>query len=247
MKRLHIIKAGSTFPDAARRWGDMDAWIVRGLGVDCDDVCVVDAEHGGTLPDPGASCGVIVTGSQAMVTDNLPWSLALEAWIPPVVEAGVPFLGICYGHQLLARALGGGVGFHPGGREMGTVDVRLLPACSGDLLFGSLPTPFKAHVSHAQTVLELPQGAVRLACNAFEPTHAFRFGARAWGVQFHPEFDAEIMKCHIEKRAGELTKAGLSVPDLVRGVEDAPVAALLLGRFACLAACNVRSAGSRMG
>jgi GMP synthase (glutamine-hydrolysing) len=155
--------------------------------------------------------------------------MAMADWIPSLIEANIPFLGICYGHQLLAHALGGRVGFHPGGKEVGTVDVHLLPESLTDPLFGSLPSPF-------QTVLSLPKGAVRLAWNSFEPNHAFRIGSCAWGVQFHPEYDKNIMESYVVEQAKELEAAGRDVAELLRTIRDTPVAVSILSRFALLSA-----------
>jgi len=191
----------------------------------------VDVAAGSPLPDAKACSGVVVTGSHAMVTDNLPWSEATAAWIPSLIAAEVPFLGICYGHQLLAQAMGGRVGFHPGGEEIGTVDIHLLPNSRTDPLFCSLPSPFKAHTTHSQTVLSLPQGAVCLASNSFEPHHAFRLGSCAWGVQFHPEYDRKIMESYVVEQTEELEAAGQDVPELLRTIADTPEAATILRRF----------------
>jgi len=166
-----------------------------------------------------------------MVTDNLPWSARVAEWIPTLMELNVPFLGICYGHQLLAHALGGEVGFHPKGTEVGTVDIHLLTSYSNDPLFKSLPSTFPAHVTHAQTVLTLPQGAVHLATNSFEPNHAFRIGKCAWGVQFHPEYDASIMRSYIVNEAEDLKKEGIDVGPILDSVKETPVAASILRRF----------------
>ena len=68
------------------------------------------------------------------------------------------FWGICYGHQLLAKAAGGEAGYHPRGKEIGTVRVDLVDGHNGDALFQSLPNSFAAHVTHSQTVLQLPGG-----------------------------------------------------------------------------------------
>lgn len=110
MKKLYIIKAGTTYPVIKERFGDFDTWTLQGLGKTEAETRVLDAVSGAALPMAADCAGVIVTGSHSMVTDDLPWSVELEEWIPSVVEAGVPFLGICYGHQLLARAGGGEVG-----------------------------------------------------------------------------------------------------------------------------------------
>ena len=73
-----------------------------------------------------------------------------------------------------------------------------------------------------------------LAGNAHEPHHAYRIGERAWGVQFHPEFSADAMRCYIDTLAPSLSDAGRDVQALRTGVRDTPDAAALLGRFARL-------------
>ncbi|MDO9263927.1 MAG: glutamine amidotransferase, partial [Desulfosalsimonadaceae bacterium] len=183
MKSLYIIKAGTTFPATAKQFGDFDVWTAAALGPVGVETRIVDAEHGAALPAAEDCAGVVVTGSHAMVTDNLPWSVNMEVWILSLLAARIPFFGICYGHQLLARAAGGQVGYHPRGAEAGTVPVHLLSDCADDAVFRSLPQSFPVHVTHEQTVLVLPPGAKRLAANAHEPHHAFRLGDWAWGVQ----------------------------------------------------------------
>ncbi|MBM4094771.1 MAG: glutamine amidotransferase [Planctomycetes bacterium] len=234
MKSMWIIKAGRTFTSVCRAYGDFEQWISGGLGSDVPRIRVFDVARDIDLPTPRDCSGVIVTGSHAMVTDRLPWSLALEDWIPRVVESDVPFLGICYGHQLLASALGGEVAYHPRGREVGTVGIRLSPACADDPLLGGLPQTFDVNVLHAQTVARLPAGAVHLACNNFEQHHAFRVGPRAWGVQFHPEYDDRIMSAYIERMAGQFREEGHDVEKLSAAVRPTPEAARVLTRFADL-------------
>ncbi len=231
MKKLYIIKAGSTFPATGKQFGDFDTWTLGVLGAVKTDTRVIDAEHGGSLPPPADCAGAVVTGSHSMVTEDLPWSTGLEKWISSLMGADVPFLGICYGHQLLARAAGGEVGFHPRGMEIGTVEVRLLPDCADDPLFRSLPRRFAVHTSHSQTVLRLPPQAVRLAAGEHEPNHAFRVGRSAWGIQFHPEYDAAIMRSYIMEQADELVSAGLNAGELLAAVAETPFAAMVPGNF----------------
>lgn len=235
MKPLMIIKIGSTFPQIAAKFGDFDDWTRRGLGLKPGDTRVVDAEAGDPLPPPDHCAGVVVLGSHAMVTDGLPWSLRLERWIPTVVAHGVPVLGICYGHQLLASALGGRVDYHAGGIEIGTVTVHRKPAGDGDALFRGLPERFLAHAAHSQTVIALPDGAVHLAGNAFEPHHGFRIGERAWGVQFHPEYDAAIMAAYVTAMADPMKSAGRDADAIRPAVRETPHAARILRRFGKLA------------
>jgi GMP synthase (glutamine-hydrolysing) len=234
LNRIFIIKTGATFPNTAKQLGDFDAWTLNGLNLNSGEVNVVDVIAGDDLPKAETCRGIVITGSHAMVTDCLPWSKAIAAWIPSIIKAAVPLLGICYGHQLLAWALGGEVGFHPGGKEIGSVDIHLLPDSIMDPLFCKLPSPFKAHTSHSQTVLSLPQDAVRLASNSFDPNQAFRVGSCAWGVQFHPEYNQKIMESYIFEQTGELETAGLDTSALTRTISDTPVAASILRHFAAI-------------
>lgn len=231
MKKFYLIKTGSTFPATAQCFGDFDRWTASALCSTSLPIEIVDAECGAMLPPAEDCAGVAITGSHAMVTDNLPWSLRLEAWIPHLLEAHVPLLGICYGHQLLARAAGGKVGFHPQGLEVGTVMIDRLPSAEEDPLFRALPASFSAHVTHSQTVLTLPTDAYCLASNDFEPHHAFRLGDCAWGVQFHPEYSTDIMRSYIEAQTDELLSAGQDATGLLRDVKETPVAAEIARRF----------------
>jgi GMP synthase (glutamine-hydrolysing) len=235
MKKLFIIKAGSTFNSMVKPLGDFEEWIKAGLGMTGMPVKVIDAARGDELPLAEACGGVVVTGSHAMVTDDLPWSIGIERWIPDLLDASVPFLGICYGHQLLGRAAGGKVGYHPLGREVGTVTVDLTGEAGNDGLFSGIFRRFPAHATHAQSVLRLPPGAVLLAGNAHEPHHAFRVGRCAWGVQFHPEYTAEIMNGYIEEQRRSLEAAGRDVDAMVAGVEETPDAGKVLTNFATIA------------
>ncbi|MDR1727140.1 MAG: glutamine amidotransferase [Acidobacteriota bacterium] len=236
-KKMFILKAGTTYPSILRRHGDFDDWTRRAMG--SDDLplatAVVDVERGGELPPVEECAGVVVTGSHAMVTENLPWSLRVERWLPALVERRVPVLGVCYGHQLLARALGGEVAYHPGGDEIGTVEVGLAPEAADDPLFGGKPRVFPVHVAHSQTVTRLPPGAVRLAANRFEPTHAFRMGRCAWGVQFHPEYDEAVMRAYIEVESAASEERKRALGDAVR---ETPVAAAIIRGFASFTAGN---------
>ncbi|MGB5983683.1 MAG: glutamine amidotransferase [Desulfobacterales bacterium] len=232
MKKVLIIKTGDTSPDLAGQCGDFEDWIADGLALDRENIAVADVRRGKRLPAWGRLAGVVVTGSHAMVTDNPAWSRRTQTWLADGVARKVPVLGICYGHQLLASALGGKVGDNPRGMEFGTAAVELNGAGWTDRLLGKLANPLSVQVCHTQSVLELPPGATPLAHSAGDRHQAFRVGDWAWGVQFHPEFSAQAMRFYIREYQQELTRQGLDPAQLLAQTQETPWGARILRRFA---------------
>lgn len=225
-----IIETGQPVA-SMRRHGSFAHWIRVAAGLDRDHTVVVDVEHGGELPSREGFAGVIVTGSAAMVTDRLDWSERTAAWLRDAAQAGLPLLGICYGHQLIAHALGGEVGPNEVGREMGTVRIHLHPQAQDDPLFTGLPALFAAQATHLQSVLRPPAGATVLAHNDHDACHAFRWGEATWGVQFHPEFSAGHMRGYIRARHDALAREQRCGKQLASEVHAAPQARKILRRF----------------
>jgi len=233
MMRVTILKAGTTVPSLISRRGDFDDWFRKGLGLAAADSPVVDATTG-ALPEPGSTQAVVVTGSAAMATDDEPWSLACERWLKILVERDVPVLGVCYGHHLLARAFGGEVGFNPKGDEVGTTPVILNDEGRQDPLFAGLPSELIVQNSHRQSVAVLPDGARLLASNGHDANQAFALGDRAWGVQFHPEFDADIIRSYLEDRSEELQQRGVDTESLHAAARDSDHGERLLRNFVAM-------------
>lgn len=232
MKPVLIIKLGDTLPDLAEQRGDFEAWFMEPLHEASLHTHVVDPRKGTTLPPPTDYAGILLTGSHAMVTDQEEWNRKTAAWLPAVVASSVPLLGVCYGHQLLADAMGGHVDNHPQGIEMGTVEIELEQAAQNDPLMKNLPQTLKVHASHTQSVITLPPDAVLLAANAWEAHHAFAVGDCAWGIQFHPEFDAHIMQTYINAFQDYLESEGQDVGHLLKQVQETPYSRQVLERFA---------------
>ncbi len=234
MKSLVIIKTGQTYPEIKADHGDFEHWFLTGLEHPGLTLSVHNPAAGETLPS--TPDGVVITGSPAMVSDREPWSELTALWLRTMMDQGVPLLGVCYGHQLLAHACGGLVGYRPMGREMGTLAVQLEDAARDDALFAGLEDGFPAHLTHRQSVLSLPPNAIRLARSEQEPNQAFRIGRNAWGVQFHPEFSAAIMQAYIARLKPDLQREGIDPQVLSGSITDTPRASALLARFARLVA-----------
>ena len=236
MKPFLVVKCGSAIPAVRAARGDYEDWILAGLGIARERARVAAVAEGAELPAPDEVGAAVLTGSSAMVSEREPWSERTAAWLRGAVATGLPVLGICYGHQLLAHALGGRVARNPRGREIGSIDVLTLPGARDDALLGALPERILVQATHVESVLELPAGAELLAGSAGDPHHAFSVGPRAWGVQFHPEFDAEAIRAYLDARRELIRSEGGDPEALLSEVRECPSGPALLRRFAALAA-----------
>lgn len=194
-------------------------------------VQIIDVRAGEPLPDPQNCLAVIVTGSHSMVTENLSWSLEIEAWIPKILEIEIPYLGICYGHQLLGRAMGGQVHDRVEGPEVGTFQLMRSQASQSDSLFCNLPKNFLVDLSHSQSVTKIPPGALLLAQSESEPHLAFRVGKCAWGVQFHPEYDEGVIRDYIDHYMNTGDISTVVAKQLLDEVKKTPEANSILQQF----------------
>lgn len=235
MKPFLIVKIGTTLDAIREKRGDFEDWILTRAGLSRVDAQIVDPRTGADLPAPGAFAGIIVTGSAAMVTDKEPWSVRLCAWLPEAVARNVPTLGICYGHQALAEAMGGRVQKNPRGREIGTISVELTEAAKNDAIFSALPPRIEVQATHLEAVTELPKGARVLGFNEKDTYQAFAIGANAWGVQFHPEFSSEVIRTYLEVRRDVIAKEGTDVDALLKGAHDTSHGETILRQFVKLA------------
>jgi len=231
LKPLLIVKTGATLPEIAEQHGDFENWIESGLGYRSDEIDVVSVYEGEALPDAGVISGVVITGSSALVTEREAWSERCAGWLPNLVEREIPVLGICYGHQLLAHALGGRVERNPLGREIGTVEVRFDAGFRDDLLLGELPEKISVQVSHVESVVALPPAAAHRGASSGDPNQAFAYGSCAWGVQFHPEFDAEIVRGYVRARRAALLEEGLDPDAISSAARDTDHGTRVLRRF----------------
>jgi len=152
----------------------------------------VALDTGGRLPPWTKFDGVLAMGGPMSVNDELPWLLEEQRLVGDAVRAGKAFLGICLGAQLLAAALGATVRAGPA-PEIGVHPVRMTAAAADDPVLGRLPAEVVALHWHGDT-FDLPDGAVLLASTAAYAHQAFRCGPRAYGIQFHLEAPAALVR-----------------------------------------------------
>lgn len=204
--RMLILVAGQPASAVASRRGEYERFIREAIGGAWSGAWAThDVRSDAPMPGPRDADAYVITGSSSSVTERAPWMLRVEELVRGIAAAGAPLLGICFGHQLLAQALGGRVARNPRGREIGTVR---LDRVADDPLFAGLPRSFDVHGTHVDAVVELPPGAEVLATTALDRVASFRVGAALRGVQFHPEFDADIMREYLRARAALVRDEG---------------------------------------
>jgi GMP synthase (glutamine-hydrolysing) len=229
MPHLLLIQTGEAPESIRARFGGFADWFRDAMRVEPAQLRVVRVDEGAVLPAPDSVAGAVITGSAAMVTERADWSERTAAWIRDAVDAETPLFGVCYGHQLMAHALGGTVGWLPAGREMGT---RTITRRAGGEWLDALPETFPAHATHRQSVLKPPSGAEVLASSDLDPHQLLRYAPHAVSTQFHPEFTAAAMRAYIDARAEALRDEDVD-PDALRAdVRETAAARALLERFA---------------
>ncbi len=203
--KIGILETGEVHPDLKTRHGDYPAMFAALLGaVDPALEFATVRVVGGEMPaSPAQADAWLVTGSRHGVYDALPWIEPLKAFLRACVARGVPVVGVCFGHQILAEALGGQAAKSDRGWGLGVQDYEVTARAGW---MADLPDRFAVRALHQDQVVRLPEGATVLARSAHCDYAALAYGDPerpfAISLQPHPEFDAAFMDELIGLRAG---------------------------------------------
>jgi GMP synthase-like glutamine amidotransferase len=203
--KIGILETGEVHPDLRDRHGDYPAMFERLLGAADPtlEFATVRVVAGEMPASPGEADAWLVTGSRHGVYDDLPWIEPLKAFLRACVAARVPVVGICFGHQILAEALGGRVVKSDRGWGLGVQDYEVV---SRPDWMADLPDRFAVRALHQDQVVALPPGATVLARSPHCDFAALAYGdpdaPDAVSLQPHPEFGPEFMDELLALRAG---------------------------------------------
>jgi GMP synthase (glutamine-hydrolysing) len=230
MRPLCVVVTGDPIESVRERGSDWRQLIREAVGDGWKGLwSSVDAREEPEFPDLSSVSALVVTGSPSSVTERAAWMLRTEEYLRRAVSGKLPVFGICFGHQMLAQALGGRVEKNPLGREIGTVELRRIEA---DPLLAGEAEPYWVNMTHLDTVTLLPPGARILAQTELDRHAAVRFGEAVWGVQFHPEIDGGVLREYVSARSAPLLSEGLDPEAILGAARDTPAGAGVLRRFA---------------
>ena len=209
--KIGILECGHTVPKVEEVHGDFPKMFARLLEGHGFSYASYDVENM-VFPASIKECdGWLLTGSKHGAYDDLPFIKKLEGFIRDCYGEGVPMVGICFGHQLIAQALGGRVEKYQDGWALGLTSYEF--DGMGEL---------NLNAWHQDQVLERPKDAEPIACNGFCENAALIYGKKALTIQPHPEFNGEIISEYADIRRGTLdfpddlmdqAKANASKPD----------------------------------
>ncbi|MGY3436340.1 MULTISPECIES: type 1 glutamine amidotransferase [unclassified Marinovum] len=209
----HRPEALPEFKSYSGMFGDL----LAGQGFTFENYDVLDGEFPGSITDAD---GWLITGSRHGAYEDLPWIKPLEAFIRALYAADIPLVGICFGHQIIAQALGGKVEKFAGGWAVGRTEYA----------FGDKTLALQAW--HQDQVTERPEAASVIASNAFCQNAGLVYGNKVFSVQPHPEYSADFIEGLMEHRGGAVPPADITkARESLRQPLDADILAAQIGQF----------------
>jgi GMP synthase-like glutamine amidotransferase len=209
---IGILRTGAPPGELEARFGSYDGMFERLLGPGFA-IRSYDVQAGELPASPGAQPAFLVTGSAAGVYEPLPWIAPLLGFLREA-KGKAKLVGICFGHQAMAEALGGRAEKSERGWAVGLQDYEIVeaPGWMGADPPGRIAVP----VSHQDRVTVAPPGARVLAHSAFSPFGMLAWGSDALSMQFHPEFEPDYARALIEHRRNRLPEPDSAIESLAR-------------------------------
>ena len=231
--RLGILQADRVDPENRARFGDYPKMVVDVLGKDLGEGASFDFFDVRRDQYPkriGTYDGYLITGSRASVYDDEPWIVRLADFVRELDDAGAKTIGVCFGHQLIAHALGGAVDRAPNGWGVG---VQTWKVVSDEPWMRPARNALCLLASHQDQVQALPPRGRLLAASEFCPLAAFVVDDHMLGIQGHPEFTREYAEFLMHRRRNELGAAFDPGLRSLHQPTDEDVVAAWITRFVC--------------
>ncbi len=218
--KLAILETGRPPGDLAERFGDYPAMFARLLGPQFE-LEPFDIAAGELPTDPARHEAYLVTGSPAGVYDPLPWIVTLKDFIREATDRKM--VGICFGHQIMAEALGGQVEKSDKGWGTGLHRYEIVRS---EPWMGAKVAEIAAPASHQDQVVVQPPGTQVVATSGFTPYAALAWADRpAISFQFHPEFAPDFAKALIAERHDAVPEPDAAIASLDLPNDNARVGA----------------------
>ena len=196
--KIIVISNGPGLEEVRDEFGHSYDWVQSQCSIDDVEFCQYNA-YKGVFPNVEDGLGWIITGSAKSTYEDLEWIVELEILIKKAYEVRKPILGICFGHQLIAQALGGLVEKNKLGWELGSSRICFNDQGVSSPIFRNILKEDYFYMSHQDVVTKLPRDAIELAFNEMG-NQAYQIGNFIYGVQFHPEFPYNVAKKYADIR-----------------------------------------------
>ncbi|MBI6629966.1 type 1 glutamine amidotransferase [Pontibaca salina] len=220
--KIGILQTGRAPKELIDDLGDYDVLfhhLLAGHGFEFETWPVLDMEFPSS---PSEADGWLITGSKFAAYEDHPWIAPLETLIRDIRDRGKPLIGICFGHQIIAQALGGQVEKFSGGWAIGRTEYDM----DGK--------PISLNAWHQDQITRLPEGATVIGSNCFSPYAMLRYGDTVMSIQAHPEFDDHFIDGLIRTRGPGIVPENqlkTAAAQLGKDNDSATIAALMAAFF----------------